>query len=88
MHKFGLYKRKLRGQTKCMKCSKLHNNAYLPVLCSCGEPMGGTKDITDNKSSGKTIINAKMINSELVSVRLNNRGTANRIFVNLSENKV
>ena len=88
MLRFGLYKTKARGQTKCLQCNKNHNNAKIPVNCSCGAFMGGSKNEPEKGISGPIITNAKVIDQDIVSVRLNNKGGTNRIFVNLTENKV
>ena len=87
MFLLGSFKRKKKGQTSCDGCKRNYNNACIPAVCECGYQMGGGFQPKEKKQR-KHMNTAKLITADLVSVRLNIRGTNVRAFVDLVENKV
>ena len=83
----GSFERKRKGQTSCDRCKKNYNNACIPAVCECGYQIGGGFQ-PKTKKQRKHLDTAKLITADLVSVRLNKRGTNVRAFADLAENKV
>ena len=82
---FESLKRQKSGQTNCpnLKCRKKYNNRTVPNKCEdCQTFMGG------NYEPKEKALDAKLITSNIASVRLNTAGVAVRVFVDLKEAKV
>ena len=86
MLRVGSLKRKKKGQRTCSDCGKTYNNACVPSNCECGYELGGT--FRPKTVESKIYKDAQVINSNLVSVRLHEKGPNIRTFVSLDENKV
>ena len=78
----GLFKQKKSGQTVCPKCSAKYNNAVVPDNCNtCDHFLGG-------KYRPKEIdIDAKLLTSNLASIRVNLAGINVRTFVDIGESR-
>ena len=84
LDELGSLKRRLSGQSVCSTCLKSYNNRSLPSHCIiCNNELGGGYVKSELKND-----HALMLTSHICSVRLNQRGLPNRIFVDLLENKV
>ena len=72
-----------KGQTVCHGCHTVYNNKVLTRECkNCHAYLGGKYEAKEK------VLDAKMITSDIASVRLNQAGLPVRIFVDLKENKV
>ena len=82
--RIGLFKRKEVGKTECNNCHAFYNNASVPEYCSnksCNAYIGGR--------GGKKLKTptAFMINKQLATVRVHEKGHETRAFASIGDIK-